>query len=67
MSVAEIAAAEGLSPSYVSRIARLALVTPDIIEAILEGTLNHCVVLDRLEKGVPTEWKEQRAICFRRY
>ena len=63
VSLSEIAAAEKLSPSYVSRIARLALLAPDIIEAILAGTLNQSVILDRLEKGVPIEWAEQRAIC----
>jgi hypothetical protein len=63
MSLAEISAAEKLSPSYVSRIARLALLAPDIIEAILAGTLNQGVILDRLEKGVPVEWEEQRATC----
>ena len=61
--MAEIAAAEKLSPSYVSRIARLALLAPDIVEAILAGTLNQSVILERLEKGVPVEWEEQRAIC----
>ena len=53
-SLAQIAAAEKLSPSYVSRVARLA---PDIIEAILAGTLNQSVILERLEKGVPAEWE----------
>ena len=64
-SLAQIAAAERLSPSYVSRIARLALLAPDIIEAILAGTLNQGVILDRLEKGLPVEWGEQRATCWR--
>jgi hypothetical protein len=59
-SLAEIAADEKLSPSYVSRIARLALLAPDIVEASLAGTLNQSVILDRLEKGVPVEWKEQK-------
>jgi len=62
-SLAEIAAAEKLSPSYVSRIARLALLAPDIVEAILAGTLSQSVILDRLEKGVPADWREQRAIA----
>ena len=62
-SLTEIAAAEKLSPSYVSRIGRLALLAPDIIEAILAGTLNQSIILDRLEKGVPVEWEEQRAKC----
>ena len=60
-SLAEIAAAEKLSPSYVSRIARLALLAPDIVDAILAGTLNQSVILDRLEKGVPVEWEAQRS------
>jgi hypothetical protein len=38
------------------------LLAPDIIEAIIDGTLNQSVVLDRLEKGVPVEWEEQRTI-----
>jgi hypothetical protein len=60
-SLAEIAAAEKLSPSYVSRITRLALLAPDLIEAILAGTLNQGVILKRLEKAVPADWGEQRA------
>ena len=61
LSLAEIAAAEKLSPSYVSRVARLALLAPDIVEAILAGTLSQGVILGRLEKGVPVEWEGQRA------
>jgi hypothetical protein len=63
VSLAEIAAAEKLSPSYVSGIALLALLAPDIVEAILAGTLNQGVILDRLEKGVPADWAEQRVTC----
>ena len=59
-----VSLAEKLSPSYVSRIARLALLAPDIVEAILAGTLNQGVILDRLEKGVPVEWEAQRTICI---
>ena len=36
-SVSDIGEAEGISKSYVSRILRLALLAPDIIEAILAG------------------------------
>ena len=57
----DFAAAEKLSPSYVSRIARLALLAPDIVDAILAGTLNQSVMLDRLEKGMPVGWEEQRS------
>jgi len=36
-SVSEIGDAENISKSYVSRILRLALLAPDIVEAILAG------------------------------
>ena len=62
MSLAEIAAAEKLSPSNVNRIARLTLLAPDIIEATLAGTLNHGASLERLETGVPVEWAKQRTV-----
>jgi hypothetical protein len=61
-SLAEVAAAEKLSPSYASRIARLALLAPDIVEAILAGTLNQSLILNLLEKGVPVGLEEQRSI-----
>ena len=36
-TVDEIARAEGINDSYVSRILRLTLLAPDIVEAILDG------------------------------
>jgi DNA-binding IscR family transcriptional regulator len=36
-SVSEIAEAEGIDKGYVSRVLRLALLAPDIIESILGG------------------------------
>ena len=38
-SVSDIGDAENISKSYVSRILRLALLAPDIVEAILAGTV----------------------------
>ena len=58
----EIAEAERISKSYVSRILRLALLAPDIVEAILAGTADQRVMLDRLEKPLPMGWEEQRRI-----
>jgi hypothetical protein len=56
------AAACTLSRSFVGQIARLALLAPDIVEAILARTLNQGAGLDRLEKEVVTECEEQRTI-----
>jgi DNA-binding IscR family transcriptional regulator len=35
----EIAAAENTSPSYVSRVLRMTLLAPEIVETILAGSL----------------------------
>ena len=59
-SVTEIAEAERISKSYVSRILRLALLAPDIVEAILGGWAYQRVMLERLERPLPMGWEEQR-------
>ncbi|HEX6011179.1 MAG TPA: hypothetical protein VFY87_05100 [Geminicoccaceae bacterium] len=59
-SVTEIAEAERISKSYVSRILRLALLAPDIVEAILGGWADQQAMLRRLERPLPMSWGEQR-------
>ena len=51
----------GTEKSYVSRILRLALLAPDIVEAILGGWADQRVMLERLERPLPVGWEEQRA------
>ena len=60
-SVTEIAEAERISKSYVSRILRLALLAPDLVEAILGGWADQRVMLERLERPLPVGWEEQRS------
>ena len=45
-SVSDIGNAENISKSYVSRILRLALLAPDIIEAILAGRRDESMMLE---------------------
>ncbi|MBW3537084.1 MAG: hypothetical protein KY395_04845 [Actinobacteria bacterium] len=52
--------AENISKSYVSRILRLALLAPDIIEAILAGSTDQTLMLEQLERPRPAGWEEQR-------
>jgi hypothetical protein len=59
-SVSEIGEAENISKSYVSRILRLALLAPDIMEMILEGRSDQALMLERLERPLPARWDEQR-------
>jgi hypothetical protein len=53
--------AENISKSYVSRILRLALLAPDMVEAILAGKTNQVFVLEKLARPLPASWEEQHA------
>jgi len=44
----------------VSRILRLALLAPDIVEAILGGWADQQMMLGQLERPLPVGWNEQR-------
>jgi hypothetical protein len=55
----DLARAERVSRSYVSRILRLTLLAPGIVEAILDGRQRPTLKLDDLLEGVPVEWNKQ--------
>ncbi|MGZ9019201.1 MAG: hypothetical protein ACXW3S_04340 [Rhodoplanes sp.] len=59
-SASEIAEAEGITRSFVNRLLRLALLAPDIQEAILDGRQAKEMQLDELTRAMPGEWGEQR-------
>jgi hypothetical protein len=59
-SIAEIAEAEKIDRSFVSRLLDLTLLAPDIQEAILEGRQAKGLQLDELTGAVPGAWEEQR-------
>ena len=61
-SAAELAAAEKINPSYVSRVLRLTLLAPDLVEAIVDGRQADFVEADRVLKPFSTVWVEQRVI-----
>ena len=59
-TINELAAAEKINSSYVSRLLRLTLLAPDIVEAILDGREPEGVTLPGLMEGVAVEWERQR-------
>jgi hypothetical protein len=61
-SVTEISEAEGIGKSYVSRILRLALLAPDIVEAIFAGRTDQALMLQRLERPLPASWEDSRGL-----
>jgi hypothetical protein len=58
-TVRDLAKAEVINESYVGRILRLTLLSPTIIEAILEGRQPATLELDDLLKQFPIEWDNQ--------
>ncbi len=59
-TIDELAAAEKINASYVSRILRLTLLAPDIVEAILDGRQAPEVTLPVLMGPLPVEWDRQK-------
>lgn len=59
-ALAELSAAEKINESYVSRILRLTLLAPDIVEAILNGRQPIGTTLPLLMIPFPLEWAAQR-------
>lgn len=57
----ELAKAEGVSQSHVSRMLRLTLLAPEVVEAILKGRQPEVTRLEGLLAGFPDEWGRQCA------
>jgi hypothetical protein len=64
-SVSKIGDTENISKSYVSRILRLALLPPDIVEGIFAGRTGPSVMLEQLERPLPASWEERRGLLDR--
>jgi hypothetical protein len=55
----DLARAKGVHATYVSRLVRITLLAPDIVEAILDGRQPAELKLDDLVGEFPLEWKAQ--------
>ena len=60
-SLTELASAKNINRSYLSRVLRLTLLAPDIVEAIKDGLQGPNGTLDRLMEPFPAEWERQRS------
>ena len=58
-TIAELAEREGIAPSYMTRVLRLTLLAPDIVEVILDGKQGPEVTLARVLEPFPVEWVQQ--------
>lgn len=59
-SISELAAREGIAFTYMARILRLTLLSPDIVETILDGKQGPEITLSQLLEPLPTDWQSQR-------
>jgi hypothetical protein len=61
-SAAELAKAEGINDSYLSRILRLTLLAPEIVEAIIIGKQPAMMQVNDLLKPLPAQWRQQKSV-----
>jgi hypothetical protein len=59
-TIGDLAAHEGIAPSYMTRIMRLTLLAPVTVEAIVEGRQVPEMTLAGLLRPFPVAWFEQR-------
>ena len=64
-TIAELAEREGIALSYMTRVLRLTLLAPDIVEAILDGKPGQVVTLAKLMEPPPLGWDEQQRALAR--
>ena len=65
-SIAELAAAEKIDKSYVSKMLRLTLLAPDLVELVLAGTEPDAIQIDALKRPFSPEWSRQRRVLLGR-
>ena len=58
-TIDEIAKAEKINASYVSRLLRMTLLAPEIVEAMLDGRQPAEMTLAMLMEPFPVGWREQ--------
>jgi hypothetical protein len=58
-TIQDLATSKRVNPSYVSRMLRLTLLAPAIVESILDGRSEQMPTLDGLMRPFPLEWERQ--------
>ena len=58
-TIAEIADAENINPSYVSRVLRMTLLAPEIVEATMAGRQPPGLTMAKAMLPFPREWQRQ--------
>jgi hypothetical protein len=63
-SIEDLSAAEKINPSYVSRVLRLAFLSPKVVQAIIDGKQPAWLTMKDLLRPHPNDWSEQEKILL---
>lgn len=61
-SISELAEKEGIAFTYMARLMRLSLLSPELVDAVMDGHQPANITLASLMDPFPAEWKEQHAL-----
>lgn len=64
MTIAELADREGIALSYMTRVLRITLLAPDVVESILIGQHGREITLATLMNPFPLDWSDQMRAYF---
>ena len=61
-SISELAEREGIAFTYMARLMRLSLLSPELVDAVIDGRQPAHITLANLMDPFPADWKEQHAL-----
>ena len=61
-SISELAEKEGIAFTYMARLMRLSLLSPELVDAVMDGRHPANITLANLMDPFPADWKEQHAL-----
>ena len=61
-SISELAEKEGIAFTYMARLMRLSLLSPELVDAVMDGHQPAHITLANLMDPFPADWKEQHAL-----
>ena len=64
-TIEDLAIAEKINPSYISRVLRLAFLSPKVVQAILDGKQPAWLTMKDLLRPHPNNWPEQERVLLR--
>lgn len=63
-SIEDLSEAEKINPSYVSRVLRLAFLSPKVVQAIMDGKQPAWLTMKDLLRPHPNDWSEQEKVLL---